>query len=586
MDKQVESTSATASNEPPGHDIFCTPENSEFLSQVGYGDLNASAGEIRLLKILPNSGSRFIECELLPSVKLADVHEQYLALSYCAGDARNTKPILVNGARCNVFANLHHALKTARHYWKTHTYHRDLILWVDQICINQANLAERSHQVGLMRAIYESAKETLICLSVAETRGNGMGWLVQLERTFGYMLIFHARLPAEDQPRPRELGSSSWFQNQMQEYLSQPGFVDGWIEFCKVLSSPWWGRAWVFQEFMVSSRATFLYGQHSMDHALMLLLMPDLCISTLGILFEPTKTRGTCVKKKLKRTKVTRTQVSRSVSKVLNVFLAKNEWYSDYDLKKLLVYTQNCQSSDQRDRIYSMVGLANPGYAIIPNYSSENGFDRLLVETTRRIITFEDSLKVLSYLSRGTPPSTGCRKLLPSWVVDWTTVQSVPSWVVNLAEIRHLPEATPYRAEIDSEASNHYIRAGYADASFAELPHPVYPEIKTTALQVWAVFLDSDFLLNDQNMFVSQSLFAFKAKFPVQRDDELWVLCGSSEPFLLRRCSDGYCVVGPVLCLTLTFQPFWGISGRLDEYIDESGDLDPFKMERERITIF
>nr|RBR00744.1 hypothetical protein FVER53263_04426 [Fusarium verticillioides] len=372
----------------------------------------------------------------------------------------------------------------------------------------------------------------------------------------------------------------------MQQCLSQSEFVDGWIEFCKVLSSPWWERAWVFQEFMVSSRATFLYGQHSMDHALMLLLMPDLCISTLGILFEPTKTRGTCVKKKLKRAKVTRTQVSRSISKVLSVFLAKNEWYRDYDLKKLLVYTQNSQSSDERDRIYSMVGLANPGYAIIPDYSSENGFDRLLVKTTRRIIEFEDSLEVLSYLSRGNPPSTGCRKLQPSWVVDWTTVQSVPSWVVDLAEIRHRPEATPYRAEIESGVSNHYIKAGYADASFIQLPHPVYPGMKTTALQVWAAFLDSDFLINDQNMFVSQNLFAFKAKFPVQRDDELWVLCGSSEPFLLRRCSDGYCIVGPVLCLTLTFQPFWGISGRLDEYIDESGDLDPFKMERKRITIF
>ncbi|KAJ4117168.1 hypothetical protein NW765_010583 [Fusarium oxysporum] len=169
------------------------------------------------------------------------------------------------------------------------------------------------------------------------------------------------------------------FKFKMQRCLSQPEFVDGWIEFCEALSSPWWGRAWVFQEFMVSSRATFLYGQHSMDHALMLILMPDLCLSTLGILFEPTKTRGTCVKKKLKRAKVTRTQVSRSISKILSVFLAKHEWYRNYVLKKLLVYTQNSQSSDERDRIYSTVGLAHPGYAIIPDYLSENGFERLLV---------------------------------------------------------------------------------------------------------------------------------------------------------------------------------------------------------------
>ncbi|KAF5652712.1 Heterokaryon incompatibility protein [Fusarium sp. NRRL 25303] len=586
MDKKPKLTLTTTANEPPGHDIFCTPENSEFLSKVHYRDLNTSDREIRLLKILPSSGSGFIECVLLPSVKLADVHKQYLALSYCAGDARNTKPIVVNGARCNVFANLHHALNTVRYYWETHTYHRDLFLWVDQICINQANLIERSIQVGFMRAIYESAKETLICLSVADTKGDGMRWLVELEETYVNRAIIGETLPSEDGDDRRHPFSTNQFRTEMEECLSQHEFADGWIKFCDVLSSPWWGRAWVFQEFMVSCRATFLYGQHSMKHEIMLSLMPDLCLSTLEVLFEPEKTRGTCIKKKLKRAKVTRTQVSRSISKVLSVFLAKHEWYRDYDLKKLLVYTQNSESSDERDRIYSMVGLAHPGYAIIPDYSCENTFERLLVETTRRMITFEDSLEVLSYLGRGEPSSTGCRKLLPSWVVDWTTVQSLPSWVVNLDEIRHLPEAMQYREEIDSGASNHYIKVGYADASFAELPHPVYSEMKTTALQVWAVFLDSDFIVNDQKMFVSQNLFEVKAEFPVQRDDELWVLCGSSEPLLLRRCLGGYRIVGPVLCLTLTSQPFWGIPGRLDEYTDESGDLDPSMMERKRITIF
>ncbi|KAF5563670.1 heterokaryon incompatibility 6 OR allele [Fusarium phyllophilum] len=586
MDKKPKLTLTTTANEPPGHDIFCTPENSEFLSKVHYRDLNTCDREIRLLKILPNSGSGFIECELLHGVKLADVHKQYLALSYCAGNARNTKPILVNGARCNVFANLHHALKTVRHYWETHTYQRDLLLWVDQICINQANLTERSDQVGFMRSIYESAKETLICLSVADTRGDGMRWLVQLEESYVNRSIVGETSLSEDRDDRRYPFSTHQFRTEMEECLSQRDFAHGWIEFCDVLSSPWWGRAWVFQEFMVSCRATFLYGQHSMEHEVMLTLMPDLCLSTLDILFEPTKTRGTCVRKKLKHAKVTRTQVSRSISKVLSVFLAKNEWYQNYDLKKLLVYTQNSQSSDERDRIYSMVGLANPGYAIIPDYSPENGFERVLVETTRRIIAFEDSLEVLSYLSRGDPPSNRCRKLLPSWVVDWTTVQSLPSWVVDLAEIRHLTEATPYGTEIDSVVSNHYIKAGYADASFAELPHPVNSEMKTTALQVWSVFLDSDFTFSNQKIFIGQNLFLFEAKFPVQREDELWVLCGSSEPFLLRRCSGGYRVVGPVICLTLAFRPFWRISGRLDEYTDESGDLDPSKMERKRITIF
>ncbi|EMT62675.1 heterokaryon incompatibility protein-domain-containing protein [Fusarium oxysporum II5] len=564
------------SNEPPGHDIFCTPENSEFLSQVHYKDLNASDREIRLLKILPKSRSGFVECELLPSVKLADVHKQYLALSYCAGDARNTKPIIVNGARYNVFANLHHALSTVRHYWETHTYHRDLFLWVDQICINQANLMERSHQVGFMRAIYESAKETLICLSVAETRGNGMGWLVQLEETLVNRSIIGETFPSEDRAYSQFYFSTHQFRTEMEERLSQHEFADGWIKFCDVLNSPWWGRAWVFQEFMVSSRATFLYGLQSMAYPEMLRLICDVCLATLEILFEPKKTRGTYAKKRLKRAQATRAQISHSISKVLSVFLAKKEWYRKFDLKRLLVYTQNCQSSDERDRIYSMIGLAHPGYSIIPDYSSNNGIETLLVETMKRIITFEDSLDVLSYLSRGDSSSSGQGQLLPSWVVDWT-------------KVRNPLEPILYTTKTDWDGSKfvaHYIRAGYADASFVQVSHPVHSELKTTALQVWAVFLDSDFILGNGNIFAGENTFLFRASLPVQRDDELWVLCGSSEPFLLRRYSGGYRIIGPVLCLTLTIQPPLQEFANLSKYTDESGDLDPSKMERKRITIF
>ncbi|KAF5645928.1 heterokaryon incompatibility 6 OR allele [Fusarium tjaetaba] len=577
MDEEVESTSTTASIEPPGHDIFCTPENSEFLSQVEYKDLNPSAREIRLLKILPNSGSRFIECELLPSVRLADVHKQYLALSYCAGDVRNTKPILVNGARCNVFANLHHALNTVRYYWKTHTYHRDLFLWVDQICINQANLAERSHQVGFMRAIYESAKETLICLSVADTIGDGMRWLVELEQILVNRLIIGDTVPSEFRLTPSHpFVLTHQFRTELQGRLEDDEFADGWIKFCDVLNSPWWGRAWVFQEFMVSYRATFLHGLHSMAYPDMLRLICDVCLATLEILFERHRTRGTRVRKKLKRAQATRAKIAHSITKVLSVLLAKKEWFQSFDLKRLLVYTQNCQSSDERDRIYSMIGLAHPGYALTPDYSSQNKIENLLVQTTKRIITFEDSLDVLSYLSRGDPSSSGQGELLPSWVVDWTKVQNTL-------------EPMLYRTNMDWDGSKfvaHYIKSGCADASFVQVPHPVYSELGTTALQVWAVFLDSKLMIGRHEIFAGKNGFLFRARFPVQHDDELWVLCGSSEPFLLRRCSGGYRIVGPVLCLTFTIQPPMREFANLSKYTDESGDLDPFKMERKRITIF
>ncbi|RBR15942.1 hypothetical protein FVER53590_04426 [Fusarium verticillioides] len=385
-------------------------------------------------------------------------------------------------------------------------------------------------------------------------------------------------MPSEGRQHSQVFFSEDQFRTEMETRLSQPEFADGWIKFCDVLNSPWWGRAWVFQEFMVSSRATFLYGLHSMAYPDMLRLICDVCLVTLEILFEPNKTRRTRIKKKLRRAQATRGQIARSITKVLSILLAKKEWLQSFDLKRLLVYTQNSQSSDERDRIYSMIGLAHPGYAITPDYSSRNKIENLLVETTKRIIVFEDSLDVLSYLSRGDPSSSGPGELLPSWVVDWTKVQNTL-------------EPMLYRTNMNWDGSKfvaHYIKSGYADALFMQVPHPVHPELSTTALQVWAVFLDTQFIIGRHKIFVGTNVFTFRARFPVQQDDELWVLCGSSEPFLLRRFSGGYRIVGPVLCLTFAVRPvrppIWNVEN-LSKYTDESGDLDPSKMERKRITI-
>ncbi|RKK69359.1 hypothetical protein BFJ69_g12783 [Fusarium oxysporum] len=49
---------------------------------------------------------------------------------------------------------------------------RDRRLWVDAICINQSNISERTHQVGMMRYIYSTASRVLIYLGIGDT-GSG-----------------------------------------------------------------------------------------------------------------------------------------------------------------------------------------------------------------------------------------------------------------------------------------------------------------------------------------------------------------------------------------------------------------------------
>ncbi|EXA34679.1 hypothetical protein FOVG_14097 [Fusarium oxysporum f. sp. pisi HDV247] len=50
---------------------------------------------------------------------------------------------------------------------------QDRHLWVDAICINQSNISERTHQVGMMRQIYSTASRVLIYLEIGDA-GSGL----------------------------------------------------------------------------------------------------------------------------------------------------------------------------------------------------------------------------------------------------------------------------------------------------------------------------------------------------------------------------------------------------------------------------
>ena len=89
----------------------------------------------------------------------------YKALSYVCGDAGNLETLHVNSVQVRARSNLYHALlEISRDSSRP-------LLWVDALCIDQANLKERNAQVARMSKIYTNAVEVIIWLGV-EDRGD------------------------------------------------------------------------------------------------------------------------------------------------------------------------------------------------------------------------------------------------------------------------------------------------------------------------------------------------------------------------------------------------------------------------------
>lgn len=125
-----------------------------------YSPLDKGKREIRLVKLFPDPDPDYdIRCEI-SNVSL-DTRPSYRALSYTWGNPNDTIPITLNGHRFAVTRNLKKALQRLR------SLDTETPIWIDAICINQVDAAERMHQVELMRVIFENPNEVVVWLGDA-----------------------------------------------------------------------------------------------------------------------------------------------------------------------------------------------------------------------------------------------------------------------------------------------------------------------------------------------------------------------------------------------------------------------------------
>ncbi|KAJ3547865.1 hypothetical protein NM208_g1304 [Fusarium decemcellulare] len=126
--------------------------------------------EIRILVLHQGSTTDTVECTLRHVLR---DQEQYHALSYEWGEEVRFEPgIIVDDLPVRIRKNLYEALKEVR------KPSEDLQLWVDAICINQADLEEKNSQVAMMGETFEKAAGVIAWLGVARDNSDvAMDWM-------------------------------------------------------------------------------------------------------------------------------------------------------------------------------------------------------------------------------------------------------------------------------------------------------------------------------------------------------------------------------------------------------------------------
>jgi hypothetical protein len=135
--------------------------------------------------------------------------------------------------------NLHLALRHLRS--PTHP----LNIWVDALCINQADNAERNHQVSLMAFIYTRAKKVVAWLGRPRYRNDDRG----VEVDFQYMT-------SEWRARETQNFGRSLMEKIPMQYSPNPSIES----YQRMLSSLYWTRLWIVQEICIPRVLVLAYG--------------------------------------------------------------------------------------------------------------------------------------------------------------------------------------------------------------------------------------------------------------------------------------------------------------------------------------
>ncbi|KAE8381526.1 heterokaryon incompatibility protein-domain-containing protein [Aspergillus bertholletiae] len=423
----------------------------------------------RLITLLPNKNfAAPIECTV-DEAELGSGQE-YEALSYVWGDRSSPRSIVLNGKAIEVTVNLEAAI---RHLRPREGLPR--IIWIDALCINQSDVAERTEQVARMDNIYRQAGRVIIWLG-RESNTSALAFkslIAAKEFMQGREKLFYSQyflnFPFQHEPycpecdgvpheMPKGLApalSHVRGMNEIVQHARDPDsipqewknrLIEGTEALVNVLDRPWWRRVWVLQEVILAHNVTVQCGAQIIDWA----AFQAILYTTI----RQAKRRrahqfGYSPEGSLRATLVNESLLSKATNTFAFFCLQhKSNFYEQVgtlSMANLLSLTGSFEATDPRDKIFGLLGLLPPHsperLAFRPDYTANTR--RLFIQIAKHFISTTQKLDVITarpplpHYDVFQPQGQGT----PSWVADWSLPQCWPLnsiWISAFSELSTL----------------------------------------------------------------------------------------------------------------------------------------------------
>jgi hypothetical protein len=204
-----------------------------------YCPLSNGHNNIRLLRLLPAEAeeaeirAELVEYKLHESQSWTQRHS-YHCLSYVWGNPKPARTVFIGDDFVEITPNLHAALVQLR----DHTFPR--ILWIDAICINQADDDEKALQIRSMAMIYGMASCVLVWLGEA---ANGSDHALEIIRTGAIDSVKSPEVP--EIAKIDNIEEIVIFRVDDTHKSVTPQDVDSLTDVVSLLQREWFERIWV-----------------------------------------------------------------------------------------------------------------------------------------------------------------------------------------------------------------------------------------------------------------------------------------------------------------------------------------------------
>lgn len=406
-------------------------------------------GCFRLLRI-----SKASDANIVIELKQFPIKEspEYFALSYVCGNGELDHTIDVDGSRLSVTQNLFASILAIDSFLEQCNL-RNAWIWIDAVCIDQANLEEKAKQVLLMDRVYRGAR--LVLIWFGELSGYDLTSYQILEWccVYGAAKLHHAeqrnepsmRSDAQRQsdeclerllPKANISRSSLEALFQAVDILSRTNELETttedfdafllssagkhlfgredqvWLRLLTFLSHPWFSRIWTIQEIRLAKSA-YLITQQS--HVLW-----DFIIWFRGVLCaSPHACKLFSNEISLQARPGLYNAALTDVHKPSPITQMDPLWCDDFELHGLLEGIRGGKASVRKDYIYGLLGLVS---------------DRIRSEIT---VDYQDSVSTEQVFSQAVAAAyranNGWTSLMATYAGISKELSGLPSWVPDFS---------------------------------------------------------------------------------------------------------------------------------------------------------